>query len=167
MLVSPTIAQFVGHANSVTVIAVEQIPERLAGKPTWLVTQLATYARRLVADAHEGLSAGMHHYRILAALAEFGPMSQADLSRRGNLDRSDVVAAVNELAGQGFVERQVDPQDKRRNVIQLTRAGTNQLRRLDTALNRVQDELLTPLTAAERTELVDLLARLLDHQRQG
>lgn len=141
------------------------IPERLTSKPSWLITQFATHARRLVSDANEDLGAGAYHYRILAALREFGESSQADLARRGNLDRSDVVAAINGLAEQGYVERTTDPQDRRRNVVRLTRAGIEQLRRMDRTLDRVQDNLLEPLSAEERETLTRLLTRLLAHHR--
>jgi DNA-binding MarR family transcriptional regulator len=77
------------------------------------------------------------------------------------------VAAVNELAERGYVERTADPTDRRRNVVRLTTAGTRQLRRLDRALDRVQDELLGPLAPAERQVLTDLLTRLLIHHRAG
>lgn len=144
-------------------ILVEGIPERLTAKPSWLLTQLATHVRRLVADGHAEVGAGPYHYRILAALQEFGRSSQADLARRGNMDRSDVVAAINELAERGFVERTPDPDDRRRNVVRLTRAGAKQLRRLDRTLDKVQDELLAPLSDADRQTLTCLLTRLLDH----
>jgi MarR family transcriptional regulator, lower aerobic nicotinate degradation pathway regulator len=144
---------------------VEGIPERLSSKPTWLITQLATHARRLSADGQAAVGAAVHHYRVLAALHEFGPSSQADLARRGNLDRSDVVAAVNELAAQGYVERTPDPDDRRRNLVRLTRAGTQQLRRADKALDRAQDELLAPLSATDRRTLTRLLADLLAYHR--
>jgi DNA-binding MarR family transcriptional regulator len=142
---------------------VEGIPERLTAKPSWLLTQLATHTRRLVADGHAQVGASPYHYRILAALQEFGGSSQADLARRGNLDRSDVVAAVNELAERGFVERTPDPEDGRRNVVRLTRAGAKQLRRMDRTLDKVQDQLLAPLSDADRQTLTCLLTRLLDH----
>jgi DNA-binding MarR family transcriptional regulator len=147
------------------VVAVQGVPQRLTVKPSWLITQLATHARRLVSDAHAEVGAGSYHYRILAALQEFGGSSQADLARRGNLDRSDVVAAINELAEQGFVERIPDPADRRRNVVRLTRAGTRHLRRLDRVLDKVQDDLLEPLSIEERQAVTRLLTRLLAHHR--
>jgi DNA-binding MarR family transcriptional regulator len=79
------------------------------------------------------------------------------------MDRSDVVAALNELAGHGLVERAPDPADRRRNIITITPAGAAHLRRLDSLLDDVQDELLAPLSPAERQQLIHLLTRVLEH----
>lgn len=138
-------------------------PSRLSSLPSWLLTQLATHAHRLASVGFAGAGARGYHYRLLAALREFGPASQAELGRRCNIDRSDVVSAVNELAAAGFVARSPDPVDRRRNVVEITPAGTRQADRLDVAVDGVQDELLAPLSAAERRQLTALLRRLLDH----
>lgn len=138
-------------------------PSRLRGTPSWLVTQTATHASRLVSQGFAAAGARGYHYRLLAALEEFGPASQAALGRRGGIDRSDVVAAVNELADGGLVERAQDPADRRRNVVTITPTGIRQLRRLDEVLSGIQDELLAPLSADEREELAQLLTRVLDH----
>jgi DNA-binding MarR family transcriptional regulator len=104
-----------------------------------------------------------YHYSLLAALAESGPASQADLGRRSGLDRSDVTAAVNDLQEQGAVERTEDPADRRRNVVSITRAGQQHLDAMETLLRAAQDELLAPLSPAERAELTRMLTVLLDH----
>jgi DNA-binding MarR family transcriptional regulator len=148
------------------VAVVEETPARLSAKPSWLLTQLAVHAHRLASDGFGEAGARGYHYRILAALAEFGVASQAELGRRCNMDRSDVVAAINELAEQGFVERAPDPDDRRRNMVTLTRAGDRQLRRLDRALEKVQDDLLGPLLAEDRQTLTRLLTRLLAHHQR-
>jgi DNA-binding MarR family transcriptional regulator len=80
------------------------------------------------------------------------------------MDRSDVAAAVSDLVGRGLAVRAPDPADRRRNVISITPAGTAHLRRLDELLAGVQDELLAPLSPAERQQLIDLLNRILEHQ---
>ncbi len=149
------------------VAVVDKAPARLTAKPSWLLTQLAVHAHRLASDGFGEVGARGYHYRILAALDEFGAGSQADLGRRCSMDRSDVVAAINELAGQGFVERKPDPEDRRRNIVTLTEAGDRQLRRMDRALDKVQDDLLRPLSAGDREDLTRLLTRLLAHHQRG
>jgi MarR family transcriptional regulator, lower aerobic nicotinate degradation pathway regulator len=138
-------------------------PSALKALPSWLLTQSALHAQRIVADAFAAGEARGYHYRLLAALEEFGPASQATLGRRGGIDRSDVVAALNELADQGYIERAPDPADRRRNIVSLTPAGRRQLHRLDELVKQAQDEVFAPLSAADRDELARLLTRVLAH----
>jgi DNA-binding MarR family transcriptional regulator len=141
----------------------DDAPALLLGKPTWLVNQVSGYAHRLLATHLGQVGARGYHFRTLAVLAEFGPISQADLGRHAQMDRSDVTAAVSELAADGLAERVPDTSDRRRNVVSITQAGRDRLRQLDQILDGVQEELLAPLTAEERSALTGLLARLLSH----
>jgi MarR family transcriptional regulator, lower aerobic nicotinate degradation pathway regulator len=143
------------------------MPSRLMGMPTWLLSQTSAQAHRLLSEELAAVGSIGYHYRLLAALQEFGPASQAALGRRTRMDRSDVVAALNDLAGRGLVERSPDPADRRRNIITITPAGTKQLQLLDGVLAGVQDMLLAPLSPAERAQLTRLLARVLDHHTKS
>src|SRR4051812_11115438 len=128
--------------------------------PSWLLTQTAGHAGRLVADGFSSVGARGYHYRLLATLEDFGPASQATLGRRSGIHLSDMVATINELADRKLVERASDPTDRRRNVVSLTGAGKRQLRRLEKQLAERQDELLAPLSPDERQQLTELLSRL-------
>jgi MarR family transcriptional regulator, lower aerobic nicotinate degradation pathway regulator len=139
------------------------VPARMSRLPTWLISQTALHASRLVADGMAALGARGYHYRVLAGLAEFGPVSQAALSRHTGIDVSDIVATVNELTGSAAVERAADPTDRRRNIITITPAGRRQLDELDGKMAEIQDALLAPLTPGERAELTRLLTTLLGH----
>ncbi|MCW3064802.1 MAG: MarR family transcriptional regulator, partial [Solirubrobacterales bacterium] len=139
---------------------------RILEMPTWLITRAYAYSHRLLAEGFAAADARGYHYRLLAALEEFGPASQADLGRRTSIDRSDVVAALNELADRGLIRRSPDPDDRRRNIVTITPGGTEQLRTLAQVLTGVQDQLLAPLSPAERTQLTGLLTRLLEHDGQ-
>jgi DNA-binding MarR family transcriptional regulator len=138
-------------------------PARLAGKPTWLISQTAAHAQRLLSERFAAAGARGYHYRLLAVLQESGPASQASLGRRSGIDRSDVVAALNELGARGLVERTPDPADHRRNIVTITPAGSENLERLESQVAGVQDQLLTPLSAAEQEQLIRLLSQILAH----
>jgi len=142
------------------------MPARVLEMPTWLISRAYARSHRLLAEGFAGAGVRGYHYRLLAALQEFGPASQAALGRRTSIDRSDVVAALNELADRGLVQRSADPDDRRRNVITITPAGRRQLRKLDQVLAGVQEKLLAPLSAADRARLIRLLNRLLEHDAQ-
>lgn len=139
-------------------------PERLRTLPSWLINQVAAVSHRLVAEnLRHTHSAHRHHYAVLAALAEGGPSSQADLGRRIGLDRSDVTAAVNLLEEHGMLERTPDPADRRRNLVSLTPAGVAHLAEVDAVIGAAQDDLLAPLTDADRAALIQLLRRIAAH----
>jgi DNA-binding MarR family transcriptional regulator len=129
--------------------------------PSWLLSEASLRAHRLLTAALADVGARGYHYRLLAALLEYGPTSQATLGRRTSIDESDVVAALNELAAGGHVKRTPDPEDRRRNIVAITATGAAHFRRLDNVLVQVQDELLRPLSTAERDLLVGFLRRLL------
>src|SRR4030095_3538539 len=92
-----------------------------------------------------------YHYRLLAALGEWGPASQADLGRGTGIDRSDVTAALSELESRRLVERSADPAHKRPKIATSTPHGV--------ALR--QEQILHPLTNAQRRQFIALMAKLL------
>ena len=138
-------------------------PERLRTLPSRLLSVTAAQADRMVGAGLARADTRKWHYAVLAALDASGPASQATLSRRTGVYRSDLVAVINKLSARGLVERAPDPDDRRRNVITLTDPGRDRLQRLHTLLDGVQEDLLAPLDAPERAELVRLLTLLLDH----
>ena len=134
--------------------------ERVATRPTWLLSQANARAQALLAEcfATEGLRG--YHFRLLAALDQYGPSSQAELGRYTGIDRSDVVAALDELVERGFARRDPDAADRRRNVVTITKRGRSTLERVDGELDGVQAAVLAPLTRNERSTFVRLLAKL-------
>jgi MarR family transcriptional regulator, lower aerobic nicotinate degradation pathway regulator len=135
-------------------------PAAVRTLPSWLLGQAARRAHDLVADAfaHEGI--GRQHYTVLASLAESGPASQADLGRRLWLDRSDAHAFVSALEQSGLIQRTADPDDQRRKVVTITVDGTRTLKRLRQKIQYAQDQILAPLDAREREQLIALLERI-------
>jgi MarR family transcriptional regulator, lower aerobic nicotinate degradation pathway regulator len=134
--------------------------QRVAGRPTWLLGRANARSQALLADAFARSGMRGHHFRLLAALEEHGPASQADLSRTTGIDTSDVVAALNHLAATGYVRRQPDNADRRRNVVSITKAGLVALDRTGRLVDHVQDSVLEPLSADERSTFLRLLAKL-------
>lgn len=140
------------------------VPSRIGDRATWLISRAYGRSRGLLNAGFAASGAGLrsYHYRLLAALEEWGPVGQADLGRSTSLDRSDVVAVLGELERFGLVERTVNPDNRRRNIVSITPAGGRQLRALDHVVNEIQERVLAPLSQDERRELTKLLRKLAD-----
>ncbi|WP_340377558.1 MarR family transcriptional regulator [Streptomyces sp. SS7] len=143
----------------------EHTPARLRAIPSRLLAGAAAVGDRLVGERLAAEGAHKWHFAVLVALAEGGAASQAELSRRTGIYRSDMVAVLNALADAACVSREPDPADRRRNVITLTAAGRRRLERLDRLIAEAQRELLAPLAPAEQDELVRLLTLLTEGHR--
>jgi DNA-binding MarR family transcriptional regulator len=139
-------------------------PERLLRLPTAAMFLLAREALRL---SQERFASAVRpaeqmrfpHLAVLAALEEFGPASQREISRRLRIDPSDLVAFVDWLEEVGFVERTRDEADRRRYRVDLTPAGRRALDVRARLGERMNDELLSALDESERSDLLDLLLR--------
>lgn len=121
--------------------------------------------RRLRGAANEALRMhriDMRHAGVLAALAERGPRSQRGLGDALRLDRSSMVAVVDELERQGLVERRRPPRDRRAYALHLTDAGQHRLDAARDAVAAAVDGALATLSPAERAQLDALLARLVE-----
>ncbi len=97
---------------------------------------------------------------ILTMVTESGPMTQKALGDALRIDRTTMVALIDDLEDKGYVTRQRHPRDRRAFLVHPTAAG----RAAKTAAIRILDEqqrrFLAPLTPAERQQLGALLKRL-------
>jgi MarR family transcriptional regulator, lower aerobic nicotinate degradation pathway regulator len=126
----------------------------------WLLGRTSLRGHQLTYQLLDSAGVRKWHYAVLAALAEFGPAAQADIGRRLGVDRSDMVAVLNDVEHAGYINRVADPSDRRRNRVSLTAAGRAALGRFDLLIAQADATLLEPLSPAEREQLVGLLSRI-------
>jgi DNA-binding MarR family transcriptional regulator len=82
---------------------------------------------------------------VLAVLAGKEPLSQQEAAEQLGVDRTTMVALIDALEAKGLVERHRSAQDRRRNIVELTPAGRDSLRRASRARDNVEREFLAPL----------------------
>lgn len=128
-----------------------------------LLNQTANLVGRVVSEALAAEGTHRYQFATLATLDAFGGVSQAELCRRTNIDRSDMNAVINALEAQGTVTRIPDPGDRRQNIVEMTDNGKARFDQIKARLAGAQDRALAPLTEAERRELLRLLQILHDH----
>ena len=89
---------------------------------------------------------------------------QQELGATLMVDPNNCVLLLNELDDHGYVERQRDPQDRRRHIVVITAAGVKALQKAEAKLETLEGEVLANLDAAEREQLGDLLSRAMEGQ---
>jgi DNA-binding MarR family transcriptional regulator len=99
---------------------------------------------------------------VLRAIDAGGPLSQGEIARAMNVDRTTMVALIDDLQLKGLVERRQDPDDRRKNVIELTDAGCGTVRQAAEAVEQAERNFLGPLSAAESAQFKRILRALLE-----
>ncbi len=87
-------------------------------------------------------------------------LAQSRLAEAMEVDRSAIVKVIDQLEGRGLIVREPSPHDRRSYCIRLTNTGTSALRRMKTLMLRHEDDFTAVLSAQERRQLIELLARL-------
>ena len=124
-----------------------------------LLDHLARIGRRAAETSMSPGGLRPRHLIALKLLRDSGPASQQGLADALSLDPSNVVGLLNELEERGLITRRRDPADRRRHIVELSADGENELACADARLSRVEDELLSALSAEERETLYRLLVR--------
>ncbi len=116
-----------------------------------------------VAMAGEVLEPGLSgkHFGCMATIANEGPLNQQKLGDRLRVDRTTIVALVDELERRGLVTRRRNPEDRRAYALEATGEGRRWVKRTSAALARAESALLEGLEPAEREELIRLLQKLI------
>lgn len=100
-------------------------------------------------------------FGALSVLDIEGPLSQQRLAQRQGIDRTTMVAVVDELERAGAVQRHRDPNDRRAYALHVTTEGRRLLARARTAVVSAEEQFLAPLPPAEQRRLKAALRTLL------
>jgi DNA-binding MarR family transcriptional regulator len=98
---------------------------------------------------------------VLRAIDPDRPVSQGEIARGMNVDRTTMVALIDDLQLKGLVRRRQDPDDRRRNVVELTDVGRTTVRQAAKAVGQAERQFLDPLSAAEAAQFKKILRVLL------
>src|SRR5436305_2033060 len=99
-------------------------------------------------------------WAALSKLAEAGPCSQNQLGRLTAMDVATIKGVIDRLTARGLTETSPDPEDGRRLLVSLTRAGQQLAENAVSNAVAITKETLAPLDAKERETLVALLSKL-------
>jgi MarR family transcriptional regulator, lower aerobic nicotinate degradation pathway regulator len=140
------------------------------GKParaTYILDEQIGFILRMVSQRHAAIFArdiGTNltptQWAALSKLAETGPCSQNQLGRLTAMDVATIKGVIDRLTARGLTETSSDPEDGRRLLVSLTRAGQQLAEKIAPNALAISKETLAPLDAKERETLFALLNRL-------
>ncbi len=107
-----------------------------------------------------GINLTPTQWAALAKLTETGPCSQNQLGRLTAMDVATIKGVIDRLTARGLTETSSDPQDGRRLLVSLTRAGQAMAEKAAPNALAISKETLAPLDAKERETFMALLSKL-------
>lgn len=93
------------------------------------------------------------HCQLLMHLSVTGSSSQQDLLEALDLDASVLVGLLNDLEGDGLVQRLRDPSDRRRHIVELSDRGGQELARMNAMVAAIEEAMFVGVTAADQSVL--------------
>ena len=137
------------------------VPEQLADRIGFLVAKSHAVCHAMGNEALAPLGLHIKEYAVLNVLQSTGAMSQQALGETLGVDRTTMVALMDELERKRLVERSRNPEDRRAYALAITDGGVDVLQRARRLLTAAERKLLAPLSAVEADQLRDLLRRLI------
>jgi DNA-binding MarR family transcriptional regulator len=127
-------------------------------KPAFLLARVDQICTAL----YGALSGGetLAQAELLLLLADSDGRDQISLSRAAGVDKSTTALILDNLAGNGLIERIADPVDRRRARPRLTGEGRTRADGAKEAFGQLQRALVSPLDAQAVDDLTILLDRL-------
>lgn len=103
---------------------------------------------------------------ICALRKRGGEMPQRELMNMFDLKAGSLSEVLTKIERDGFIERTRDPQDRRQLIVRLTEQGEVQAGFEQARRERFRANALACLSADEKAQLEDMLARIKEHWKQ-
>jgi MarR family transcriptional regulator, lower aerobic nicotinate degradation pathway regulator len=136
-------------------------------RPAYILEEQVGFILRQVWQRHAtifareiGINLTSAQWAALAKLTETGPCSQNQLGRLTAMDVATIKGVIDRLTARGLTETSADPEDGRRLLVSLTRAGQQIAEKAAPQALEITRQTLAPLDTKERETLLALLSRL-------
>ncbi len=105
-------------------------------------------------------------WRIMAVLGEYPGISADEVSNKTQIEKSILSRAISKLLNRNLLNREIDPADKRRSMLKLSKTGQSVYDEIVPIAYDMEKELLNCFNAEETEAFSKLVDRLYEHARQ-
>ena len=148
------------HRSEGTADGPPALPPSMRDRVPFLLYRAAEISHSLANEMLAGIALSARQAGILTLVTEFEPMTQKALGDALRIDRTTMVALIDDLENKGHVVRQRHPRDRRAFLVHPTDSGRDAKAAAIQILDEQQSRFLAPLTLAQRKQLAALLTRL-------
>lgn len=145
---------------------VQDLPGQLLASPSFQIERLRRPLREAVEAALAAHSTSLREYWALACVVEADASSQSALSDSLSIDASDMVRVIDSLENHGWVTRERDPKDRRRQIVAATKQGRNVINDLTRVVSEAEDHVLDVSTNKQLKHLRKLALNILEAEDQ-
>src|SRR3954447_19392535 len=138
-------------------------PTCLSSDLAWLLSQAHYTLANEVTAAIEPLGITMREFQVLKTAVQ-GSYTQKDLADLVGLDKTTMVATIDELEEAGLAARRPSDTDRRARVITVTPAAKRKVAQGRDVVERVQQDVLKSLPAPERENFLNGLGQLVNER---
>jgi DNA-binding MarR family transcriptional regulator len=132
----------------------------LTDRANFLLSQLGFHVAQTFAERLAPLGIAPNHFGLLMHLDRSEGSTQQQLADLLGIHRKVMVGLLDDLEKRDLVERRRHPADRRAHALHLTTAARELLPRAREIADRHEDEILAPLSTAERARLLATLQRI-------
>jgi MarR family transcriptional regulator, lower aerobic nicotinate degradation pathway regulator len=133
-------------------------------KPSYIMEDQAGFLMRLASQRHASIFMSKMvggltttQFAALAKLHSNDKCSQNELGRRTSMDAPTIKGVVDRLSSRGLVEIIVDPRDKRRRSISLSRQGRRLIEKAFPVAAQITKATLSPIPLKDQDNFLKML----------
>ena len=127
-----------------------EIPTELLESPSFQLERLRRRTRDAVESQISAKHVSLREYWVLSCLMSTDATSQSAVLA---YDASDMVRLVDALEKKGWVKRERDSKDRRRQIVRATKRGRRQQAELSKLVNQAEDSALYESTSKQLKHL--------------
>ncbi len=135
----------------------------MAPYPGLLIAAARRRIKRAVLDRVAGRNLTPQQFWMLVAIQETPGISQVEIAARTRAEPPDVSRALAVLTRRGLVRSEVDPDDRRRTRVWLTRSGARTTKELAPIARSIRDAVVAGMSRDEVASLCAGLQRVVEN----